>query len=233
MNKDLKLLYVEDDIETILIYEKIFKNYFAIVDTALNGQDALDKIEKELYDLIILDIDIPFINGIDLAYKIREQNHASKIIMFTASFNQNDLFNSIKVKVDDYILKPIKRTELISTLQKVIKQIDDKKQFTINKYFTWNIESKELIYQSIKVRLTKNEILLLECLITNRNRVLKSSDILDYLDTDNSEYMSKFNLNALSKLISRLNNKISKIIDSQYTLIKNTYGYGYKINLED
>lgn len=233
MNKDLKLLYVEDDIETVLIYEKIFKKYFTFVDTALNGQDALHKIEKELYDLIILDIDIPFINGIDLAYKIREQNNPSKIIMFTASFKQNDLFNSIKIKVDDYLLKPIKRSELILALQKVIKQIDDKKQYIINKYFTWNIESKELKYQSIKVRLTKNEILLLECLIINKNRVLNSHDILDYLGSDSSEYMSKFNLNALSKLISRLNNKISKIIDRQYTLIKNTYGYGYKINLED
>jgi len=233
LNKDLKLLYVEDDIETVLIYEKIFKKYFTFVDTALNGQDALHKIEKELYDLIILDIDIPFINGIDLAYKIREQNNPSKIIMFTASFKQNDLFNSIKIKVDDYLLKPIKRSELILALQKVIKQIDDKKQYIINKYFTWNIESKELKYQSIKVRLTKNEILLLECLIINKNRVLNSHDILDYLGSDSSEYMSKFNLNALSKLISRLNNKISKIIDRQYTLIKNTYGYGYKINLED
>jgi len=233
LSKNLKLLYVEDDIETVLIYEKIFKNYFTIVDTALNGQDALYKIEKELYDLIILDIDIPFINGIDLAYKIREQNHTSKIIMFTASYKQNDLYNSIKIKVDDYLLKPIKRSELILALQKVIKQIDDKKQYILNKYFTWNSESKELKYQSIKVRLTKNEILLLECLIINKNRVLNSHDILDYLDTDNSEHMSKFNLNALSKLISRLNNKISKIIDRQYTLIKNTYGYGYKINLED
>jgi len=120
--KDLNLLYVEDSQDaremTTMILESIFENIVVAVD----GADGLNKFKENKIDLIITDINMPKLNGLDMCEKIRELDNSVPIIILSAHNDDNFFIKSINLKVDGYILKPIDFDQLTGVLSRVLEK---------------------------------------------------------------------------------------------------------------
>lgn len=125
MGKSFDILYVEDDAslheETRRILERIFKG----VTSATNGEEALALFQSQRFDLMITDIEMPKMNGLQLSQAIKASGNEIPIIVISAYSNTSYFIEAIKTGISNYILKPINMPELISTLLRVLNQIQD------------------------------------------------------------------------------------------------------------
>jgi YesN/AraC family two-component response regulator len=118
--KDLTVLYAEDEEEIALINEDFFKVLFKEVISVSNGLDAVREFEMKNFDLIILDIEIPLMNGVDISKKIREKNIKQKII-FLSAFEKEEYFKEIINLGDaDFIGKPLNENEFFEKIYNLI-----------------------------------------------------------------------------------------------------------------
>jgi len=131
--KNLNILYVEDDEKLMQTTQELFKNYFKSVDVALNGEEGLEKYinfhnkHDSFYDLIITDINMPKLNGLEMGEKILSQNPLQNIIITTAHNESRYLLKAIELGIDGFISKPIDHQQLIKVLYKTSQAISDHK----------------------------------------------------------------------------------------------------------
>jgi DNA-binding response OmpR family regulator len=135
--KKFTVLYAEDDKMTANIISEILKGLFKKVTTVSNGQDALDEYEKKEYDLVLLDIEMPKINGIDAAKRIKFANGKQSILFLSAYDEVKYIRGAIDIGANDYILKPLDEQDFFSKIYNVIQEkleqkelIEDHKKFS-------------------------------------------------------------------------------------------------------
>lgn len=145
----LTLLYVEDDEVLRKSSLKLFRNIFKKVDFAVNGVEALEYYEKNSYDVIITDIEMPGLDGLQMAEKIKEKNEEQVIIAFSAYSDSQKLFQAIEIGLDGYIIKPFDINRFYKVLKKVNNSITNQH---LNEYYKENLEK---ILEN-KVKETKN-----------------------------------------------------------------------------
>ena len=227
MRDDLTLLYVEDDEIVRENYTEIFKTHFKNVLTTDNGNDALDIYFNNHIDVVILDISIPGINGLNVAAKIREQDSETQILMISAYSDRDKLFQAVNLKLFGYLVKPITHKELDKTLKKIIAQVAQETKLKLQNNFEWNPNAKTLSYNNEEIKLTKNEFRTIYILLENKNKYMSAYEIQNELfDEDKSKNSSS---NNVVQLISRLKKKIFKLYTLDDYFIENCYGTGYKI----
>jgi YesN/AraC family two-component response regulator len=123
LTKNLHILYVEDEESSRVQLSEIFELLFESVNTAFDGEDAYAKYQEKHYDIIITDINMPRMNGLELIKKIKLQNSLQNFIIISAH-NNYDYLNQAKTDgVDNFIIKPLKMQQLFSVLTKVSQDI--------------------------------------------------------------------------------------------------------------
>ncbi len=127
MGKELDIVYIEDDQSLQKETKNILERFFKSVTTANNGNEGLDKIKIGEFDLIITDIEMPFLNGIDMCKEVKKFNPQTPIVVISAYSNTDYLIDAVEVGINYYILKPIQMPHLIQTLYNVVQSIHDKK----------------------------------------------------------------------------------------------------------
>jgi len=127
LGKELRVLYVEDDENLRLETTKIIERIFDKVDIASDGKEGYAAFISEHYDLVITDIEMPHLNGIEMSRNIRSQNRHTPIVVVSAYSNTDYLMEAIGIGIDYYILKPIKMPSLIDTLFAAVKRVTDKR----------------------------------------------------------------------------------------------------------
>lgn len=226
------LLYVEDDIETIDSVLYFIEKKFNDIYIANEGKQALEFIETHPIDLLLLDINIPNINGLQLAEKVRQKNSSIPILFLTAHSEKTKLLKAIKLQVHGYILKPLDINELTSSLNEIINYLDSQEKPTkivsLRYGFHWNLESEELKYENTKVPLTKNETVFIRIMLENKFSPLTFNEIKERLFDD---YEIKDN--SIVQLVARLKKKAKKISNSNNFFIENIYQYGYKLSIDE
>lgn len=182
--------------------------------------DVIAKIESINPDLILLDINIPFVNGEMLLHDIRSFSHVP-IIMVTSRNNESDEVLSMSYGADDYITKPYNPTILLLHISAVLKRMEVSSD--IIKYDDLTILSKKGVIknESQELILTKNELLVFSFLYTNRGNIVSRDALMTEL-WNNDEYI---NDNALSVNISRLRNKLKEL--GHPNAIETRKGQGY------
>ncbi len=125
--KDITVLYAEDDVNVRESTHIFLKTFFKKIDCAKDGLEAYKKYKNNKYDIIITDIKMPNINGIELIEKIRAIDSLVSIIVISAHSEINYLLSGIKFSIDDYLLKPIDTEEFLIVLSKVLNNIHNKK----------------------------------------------------------------------------------------------------------
>jgi len=124
MSRPLKLLYVEDDDNARESTYRLLTNYFHEVVTAVNGEDALEKFNAQKFDLILSDINMPRLNGIEMLKAIREQNSNIPVLLLSAYDDSDYFLQAIEFDVDGYILKPLIMNQFSKALFKIVQKIN-------------------------------------------------------------------------------------------------------------
>jgi DNA-binding response OmpR family regulator len=221
-DKNIKVLCVEDDEiareNTVEYLENYFENIYEASD-AITGLKLFNQIDPEI---IITDIQMPKLNGLEFIKKIREKNKKTQVIVLSAFSNKEYLFEAIELQLVKYLIKPIKENELKKALESCIKSIkeDDTNIIKLDENCFFDTFNSSLKYNDELIKLRAKEIDLLQLLIKNKNRFVTYEEIENYVWQDS--VMTK---DALKTLIKNIKQKLPK------DTITNLTGMGYKIEL--
>jgi len=221
------ILYAEDEEQTRLNYTNYLNRYFKKVYSVSNGAEALLQYEKYKPDVLLLDINMPKVNGLEVAKKIRQKDKVSRIIILTAHLEQDKLLFAAELNLTKYLPKPISRNELkealneaISQLQEVSVEIDC---VCLGDNIVWDKRSKKLKNDGSDIKLTKYEMLLLELLSSKANKIFSLDEISLHLWNDIDDL--ELDTTKLKDIIKRIRKKLPK------NSLENIYGAGYKLNI--
>ena len=219
-----KILYAEDD-ETIgyLTKDNLDQNYE--VSLCTDGEMAFEKFNSTSFDICILDIMLPKMDGFELAEKIRKANTEIPILFLSAKILKEDRIKGLKIGADDYLTKPFSIEELNLKIEIFLKRSNKKVETvsTIYKLGNYQFDSTNfLIFNNEeKIALTQRESDLLKLFLNNKNTILKREDILKALWGDDDYFMGR----SLDVFISRLR----KIIANEKGIsIENQHGIGFR-----
>jgi len=225
---NLTLLYAEDDLQSRKNYAFVLEEYFSEVYLAEDGREALDIYHEKKPDVLLLDISMPFIDGLDVAKFVRTTNKDIPIIMLTAHAEQEKLLTAIPLGLSKYLLKPINDKSLIETVLKVISDIQARNIISIREKLWWNKINSNLFYNDENIKLTKKEDKLVTLLINSIGVYFTHDTLIIQIWDD--EIPDASHDNKLHQLVYRLNKKINAVTNSDTQLIENTYTLGYRID---
>jgi two-component system, OmpR family, copper resistance phosphate regulon response regulator CusR len=223
--EDRKILLIEDEQKIADTLKLGLTENGYQVQVAYDGTIGLKLFENHPFDLVVLDINLPGINGYDLCKRIRSKNAHIPIIMLTALSSLNDKIEGYDAGADDYIIKPFEFKELVMKIRVLLKR-------TMNQNIPvgsilkaadleMNLDSKEVRRGDILINLTAKEFQLLEYLMRNKNRVVSRADIaINVWDIDFDT-----NTNVIDVYINYVRNKVDKKFDQK--LIHTQVGMGY------
>ena len=117
-----KLLWVDDEIELLKAHILYLEKKGYVVETVSNGYDALDRCAEEVFDLILLDENMPGLSGLETLSRIKEQTPSTPVVMVTKSEEENIMEQAIGAKIADYLIKPVNPTQILLTLKKNLHQ---------------------------------------------------------------------------------------------------------------
>jgi len=197
------------------------------VEVAYDGNIGKRIFSAHEFDLIILDINLPGINGYDLCKFIRQENFKIPIIMLTSMSSLDDKVEGYESGADDYMIKPFEFKELLLKIRALLKHVLNQHLPVGNilkaRDLIMNLDTMQVTREGIKINLTAKEFQLLEYMLRNKNRVVSRADIaINVWDTDFDS-----NTNVIDVYISYLRNKIDKSFDEK--LIQTHVGIGYII----
>jgi two-component system, OmpR family, copper resistance phosphate regulon response regulator CusR len=220
-----RILIIEDEKKIADTLKMGLSEYGYYAEVAYDGVIGKRLLLTKTYDLIILDINLPGVNGYDLCKMIRIHNSALPIIMLTSMSTLNDKIEGYNAGTDDYLVKPFEFRELIMKIRALLKR-------TLSEHLPignmlraggleMNLDSKEVIRDGEKINLTAKEFQLLEYFLRNKNRVLSRADIA--VNVWEIDFQS--NTNVIDVYVNYLRNKIDKKFSEK--LIQTHVGMGY------
>lgn len=219
--KSLNLLYVEDEVN---IRENLTTTLNLMCNKTFacsNAKEALDLFHKEQIDMILSDISMPQMSGLEFAKLIRKENKTIPIILLSAHTDTPYLLEATRLKLIDYITKPVDFNSLKDALVRAVEEIIESGNFHImfENNITYNVAKKSLFVENEEQHLTGKEIALLEFLFQNKGKVVSTQQIKNALWED------EFNATdaALKAVLNKLRSKIGK------QSIKNVSGIGYQL----
>lgn len=218
----MKILLVEDEEMLNSITAKYLRAEDMVVDTCLNGEEALETLSHSTYDVVVMDIMMPVMDGITALKKIREREITTPILLLTAKDTVQDKVNGLNAGADDYLAKPFEFEELIARIYALGRRSAGAvSNDLVVGPVTINVASRTVKVNGVDVTLTQKEFNLLYFLASNENVVVSRQQILDYVwDYD---YAPASNL--IDVYIKDLRKKIDASSDDK--LIQTVRGVGY------
>ena len=220
----MRVLIIEDERKLSNIVRKgLIEEGFA-VDQAFDGEEGQYLAESESYDLIILDIMLPKINGLDVCRSLRNKKITTPILMLTAKTTVENKVEGLNVGADDYLTKPFAFTELKARLQALLRRSHNQTQTTLQ---VDDLEVDPIKHTAKRgnkiIFLTPKEFSILEFLLRHQNEVVTRTQI--------TEHVWDYNFDALSNVVDVFVATLRKKIDSGFKnkLIQTIHGVGYKI----
>lgn len=228
-----QLLIIEDDIAINNMVKEYMESECYEVDQAFDGLEAMKKIEKNAYTLVLLDLMIPKLSGMQVMKKIREDCQVPIIIM-SAKDSDSDKAMGLGLGADDYITKPFSMVELSARIKANIRratkyttQSTGKEELTITyKELQLKMNSYVVVKQGQEIQLTNKEFEILKLLITNPDRVYTKAQI--YSAVWQEEYLKDENI--INVHMRRIREKIESD-PSNPVYIKTLWGIGYKMGV--
>jgi len=207
----MRVLIVEDDLQLAKIIKRILSSKGFEIHIAVDGKEAVNYIDNNDYDIYLIDINIPYLNGLELVKYIKELNKPGYIVMITASVEEYNFKKAYEYGCDDYIKKPFHSTELEMRIKKLIGNRDSIKFDD----YEFNFETGDLFKNNEIVPLRKKEKKLLNLLLKHANFTVGNDKIIEYV-WDGKE----------NPPVRQLVNELRKKFDKNY--IKTVVGVGYR-----
>jgi two-component system, OmpR family, response regulator VicR len=230
MEKKVRILYVEDDMTLSFVTRDNLELKGYTVDFCEDGEKALEMITGQGYDLFILDVMLPRMDGFTLASKIREQNSDVPILFLTARSTKEDRIHGLQIGADDYITKPFSIEELVLKIEVFLRRsrivpVIDKRPETISLgHYQFDGANQQLTEGKKSHQLTFRESELLQLFAENINQIVKREDILMKIWGNDQFFSSR----SLDVFISRLR----KLLHSDPSIrIENIHNIGYRMKI--
>ncbi len=216
-----KILIVEDDVSIHNVIEELLKKENYITYNAYSGTEALLLLEKEKYDLILLDLMLPAISGEEIIEKVKD----TPIIVLSAKVSSDDKVNCLLSGANDYITKPFDGKELLARIEVQLRPKNKSSNIETLKYNELELlnDNHTLFVSNKKINLTKTEYAILKHLLLNPNQVITKNKLLDLISIDTEDCDE----NSLRVHISNLRRKIRDYTEKEY--IESIWGIGFKI----
>lgn len=218
--QSLTVLYAEDEIGLRKNIADTLSYYVKEVIEASDGEEAYRLYQEKKPDIILSDIHMPRMDGIELVKKIRAADTKIPIIMITAHTDKEYLLEAVELHMEKYLVKPIDLDQLLKALEKSIEQIEKNRivALKIDPDYTYDYDNKSLFYRGKPIILNKKEMLFFEMLLSNQNRIVHYEELQENVWGDDVMTDS-----ALRSLVRNLRKKLPTDIISNFS------GVGYKL----
>ena len=220
----MKILVVEDEKKVASFLKKGLEQEYFTVDVANDGKAGLDLALSEEYDLLILDIMMPLMDGMNLLKEVRKEKIETPVLMLTAKGNVEDKVDGLNSGADDYLPKPFAFEELLARVRALIRRKDKIKSLILNADdLTLDTQTHRVKRGDNEINLTPKEYSILEYLLRNKNHVVSRMKLTEHV----YEYQFDPDTNVIDVYINKLRNKIDKDSDNQ--ILHTIRGIGYMI----
>jgi DNA-binding response OmpR family regulator len=221
----MRILLVEDDENIVKILQAALTRLNYVVDAAPDGEVGWQMLEAVPYDLVLLDIMLPKLDGISFCRRLREQNNQVMVIMLTACDTKTDKLRGLDNGADDYIVKPFDIQELVARMRAVLRR----RTSIATPILTCgdlrlDTATRQVSYAGISLQISRKEYLLLELLLQNQERVFSRRDIVSHLWSLSEEPPNEETIKSHIKSIRR---KLETV--GAGNIIETLYGQGYRI----
>ncbi|MBL1209524.1 response regulator transcription factor [Geminocystis sp. GBBB08] len=221
----MRILLVEDDFPLAETLAEALTDQLYTVDIAGDGVLAWDYIKAVEYDLLVLDVMLPRLDGINLCQQLRSQNYQMPILMITARDTIRDKLIGLDAGADDYIIKPVDLGELFARIRALLRR----GSLSLPTILTWdklelNPSTYEVTYAHKPIKLTPKEYCILELLLRNGRRVLSRHVMIDHiwsLEDPPEEHTVKVHIRSLRQKL--------KALGAPENLIETVHGMGYRL----
>ena len=226
-----KILYVEDDVALSFVTRDNLELSGYHVDYCGDGLTAMEMIQQNTYDLFILDVMLPKMDGFTLAKKIRETNSQIPILFLTARSSKEDRISGLRLGADDYLTKPFSIEELILKIEiflkrsKIVTSIRKEAENLRLGNFLFDADNLQLTDETNVIPLTRREAELLQYFVSNLNKIIKREKILMEVWGNDHFFASR----SLDVFVSRLR----KILKSDPQIqLENIHNVGYRLKIQ-
>jgi len=223
------MLIADDNRQIVSVLKEYAKKEGFDITVAYDGQEALDQAKTMTFDMILLDVMMPCIDGFEVCREIRKQSNVP-IIMITARGEDFERIMGLDIGADDYIVKPFSPGEVMARVRAILRRIsqanDTKAQIFTHKNLLVNLDEYITEINGIRIPLTKKETELLWTMGTNKNKVFTRDNLLDSLW--GFDYLG--DTRTVDSHIKRLRAKLDKVPHDEWK-IKTIWGVGYKFEV--
>lgn len=222
----MRILLVEDEEKLANSLKKALETERYAVDVCFDGKEGYDQAAVESYDLIILDIGLPSMDGIAVCKKLRNEKVKTPILMLTARDATANKIEGLDSGADDYVVKPFKFEELLARIRALLRRGQPQSDPTLKvESLTLNPASHIVKRAENEVKLSGKEYALLEFLMRHPQKILSKTQIIEHVWDINTDPFS----NVVDVYIGYLRNKIDRAFPSEEPLIYTVKGLGYRI----
>jgi DNA-binding response OmpR family regulator len=222
----MRILVVEDEHKIANSIKQGFEQESFAVDVAYTGTDGYDLASTEEYDVMLLDLLLPGMDGVTMCKKLRAENIHTPILMLTARGQISDKVNGLNSGADDYLTKPFAFEELLARVRALVRR----PKYTIGTKLTMDdlildVSAFELTRATKPIRLSNREFSLLEYLMRHPNKTLTKDQIIGHVWNYDADVLP----NTVEVYIGYLRSKIDKPFPKKPALIHTIRGFGYRI----
>jgi DNA-binding response OmpR family regulator len=225
----MKILIVDDEPDLLEELRETLKQERYEVDTAADGEAALDKVFDGVYDLVLLDIMLPKIDGLEVLKEIRKGDIATPVLMLTAKGSVEDKITGLDHGADDYLPKPFDMSELMARIRSLLRRTSERKDtiLTVGDV-SLDTKTREVSKGGVPVELTPKEFSILEFLLYNKGRAVSRFTLAEHVWGD------EFDPFTMSNFIDvHIKNLRRKIDDAEkWRAIRTIRGVGFIIEAE-
>ena len=221
-----KILLIEDDEKISGLVKELLEEENYVVDQEFDGESGFFKALEEPYNLILLDIMLPKMNGFKVCSKLRSVGNQTPILMLTAKSGEYDLEEGLDTGADDYLKKPFSSVELKARVRALLRRNKNKGSVLIDEDLKIDIEARSVTFKDTEIDLSEREFDLLANLIENTGMVISKQELLE--EVWDNLYPKEEELNNVEVYIGYLRKKLKPYkVDEK---IKTVRGFGYRWN---
>ena len=222
----MKILVVEDEHRIAGSIKKGLEQEKYTVDVAFSGTEGFDLASTESYDVILLDVLLPGMDGFTICKQLRTQQIHTPILMLTARGQTQDKVTGLDMGADDYLTKPFSFEELLARIRALLRRPKESLRNTLQVAdLVLDPKQFEVTRAGIAIHLSNKEFMLLEYLVRNPNKILTKDQIIQHV----WDYDSDILQNTIEVYIRNLRNKVDKPFKGTKPLLHTVRGFGYKI----
>ncbi|HUX92369.1 MAG TPA: response regulator transcription factor [Ignavibacteriaceae bacterium] len=223
----MRILIVEDEKKVASFIKKGMEEEYFTADVALDGKEGLKMATSEDYDAIIMDIMLPFIDGISLLKEIRKREIITPVLMLTVKDSLKDKVEGLDAGADDYLTKPFAFEELVARIRALLRRHESSKTPTLHVgELVLDLQSHKVLRGEQEILLTPKEYAILEYLMRNSNKVVSRTKLIEHV----YEYHFDPETNIIDVYINKVRAKVDNNFDKP--LIHTIRGIGYIIKDE-